>query len=262
MHIYSLWTAVSVLVALPWAVLAKEYTVEYFFRPEKKFTCAKGSLERTDCAGDPYGGCAYAPRANDPLLWCCPAGGIHAHLSRSGYFVDAACWGWEQQCGPGKRHCQNGSADWCCDEVYEDCEYSEGKINLCLLKTDVFPNPQGALPTDAKYGAKLDAVATTVTFDATPASSTIAKTKSKPDTAKTQSASVAASTVTEKPTSTKRSSNSASASAGPTAQTPAPSTSAEASSVPSSTGGAGNNRPGTAAAVVIGSFVAGLMLLA
>jgi hypothetical protein len=99
---------------------------------------------------DKYGGCAY-----DPKLWCCPPGGISPPIVPSeprscGKLTaapDAACWGWGQVCSAGRKECRSGTATWCCDEEYEDCEYEFNKINLCLLKTALFLNPLSGAPT-------------------------------------------------------------------------------------------------------------------
>jgi len=47
----------------------------------------------------------------------------------------------------GRKECRSGTSTWCCDGEYEDCEYEFNKVNLCLLKTSLFPNPLSGAPT-------------------------------------------------------------------------------------------------------------------
>ncbi|KAI5848308.1 hypothetical protein BZA05DRAFT_403625 [Tricharina praecox] len=82
------------------------------------------------------------------MVWCCPPG-------------DASCWGWGQACQTGKKECNSGTIKWCCDEVYEDCEFEFNKVSLCLLKTALFANPLSASPST------LDSTMSSTRFTAT-----------------------------------------------------------------------------------------------
>ncbi|KAI5848309.1 hypothetical protein BZA05DRAFT_403631 [Tricharina praecox] len=174
------WTAAAAALFQLAIVNAEKQTIEYTFTPGGEFDCNAGALNRTCGPGDPYGGCVYAPEAETPSLWCCPAG-------------DLSCWGWSTDCKSGSKQCKSDGnskpsrpfppipshpfpsfssgtnppppSAWCCDAQYEECEYTGGKVNLCLLRQDVFPNPQAELPAKKEFGDKLDAVSTKIVVD-------------------------------------------------------------------------------------------------
>lgn len=137
---FELSTLAALLLAIP--TLAEKQNINYYFRPQSgNYQCEVSYSDGTDLSidcgpGDKYGGCAWTLNAagtENGIMWCCPPG-------------DQACWRWKGTCQPGRKTCRSGATTWCCHEVYEDCEFDQGKINLCLLKTDLFRNPMRTAP--------------------------------------------------------------------------------------------------------------------